>query len=126
VGLSRFEGTDRLEAEPLHFHQRVRDSFLALAAFDVEHHTVVDASGDPEEIATQVRERLRPMLFRATRHGAPGHVDQEPVRDEPVHHVDHRAYGQTPGGAASPPEPEPLEQEWVDPESVGQNRWSQR
>jgi dTMP kinase len=125
VGLARFEGTDRLEAEPLQFHQRVRDSFLALAAFDEEHYTVVDASGDPEEIAAQVRDRLRPMLFRATRHGPAGHVDQEPAREEPVHgvddRVDHRAYGEA-SSAASPSEPVPLEQEWVDPESVGQNR----
>lgn len=67
VGLSRFEGTDRLEGEPMHFHERVRTSFLALAANDAEHYAVVDASRDPEDVATQVRERVRPLLSRASR-----------------------------------------------------------
>jgi dTMP kinase len=74
VGLGRFEGSDRLEAEPLHFHERVRASFLALAASDVEHYAVVDASRDPEQIAAEVRARVQPLLFRARRHehrGAP-------------------------------------------------------
>ncbi|HEX2176524.1 MAG TPA: dTMP kinase [Nocardioidaceae bacterium] len=65
VGLGRFEGSDRLEAEPLHFHERVRTSFLALAASDAEHYTVVDASRVPEQIAAEVRARVQPLLFRA-------------------------------------------------------------
>jgi dTMP kinase len=65
VGLRRFEGSDRLEAEPLHFHERVRTSFLALAASDAEHYTVVDASRVPEQIAAEVRARVQPLLFRA-------------------------------------------------------------
>jgi dTMP kinase len=67
VGLGRFEGNDRVEAEPLHFHERVRTSFLALAASGAEHYMVVDASRGPEEIAAEVRGRLRPLLFRAAR-----------------------------------------------------------
>jgi dTMP kinase len=65
VGLGRFEGTDRVEAEPLHFHERVRASFLTMAASDAEHYTVVDAAGDPEQIAAQIRARVQPLLFRA-------------------------------------------------------------
>jgi dTMP kinase len=66
-GLGRFEGTDRLEAEPLRFHERVRASFLTLAAGDPEHYAVVDASRDPEQIAAEVRARVQPLLFRAHR-----------------------------------------------------------
>jgi dTMP kinase len=76
VGLARFEGSDRLEAEPLHFHERVRASFLTLAAADPEHYAVVDAAREPADIAAEVRERLQPLLFRARRHGG---RQQEPV-----------------------------------------------
>jgi dTMP kinase len=87
VGLSRFEGPDRLEAEPLHFHERVRDSFLALAASDADHYAVVDASQDPEHITAQVRARVQPLLFRARRHEAtphqaPDQQDADQVADQ--------------------------------------------
>jgi dTMP kinase len=69
VGLNRFSSRpDRLEAEPLAFHQRVRSSFLALAAADPDHYLVVDARQAPEQIAAAVRDRLRPALGRAATH----------------------------------------------------------
>ncbi len=68
LGLSRFDVPDRLEAEPLDFHQRVRQSFLALAGEDPEHYLVVDARLERDQIAAAVRERLRPVLGRATQH----------------------------------------------------------
>jgi dTMP kinase len=70
VGLARFEGTDRLEAEPMQFHERVRATFLTLAASDADHYAVVDAARDPDDIAAEVQARLRPILFRAARHGS--------------------------------------------------------
>lgn len=45
VGLQRFDTpADRLEAEPLAFHRRVREEFLGLAARDPERYLVVDAA----------------------------------------------------------------------------------
>jgi dTMP kinase len=67
VGLSRFDAPDRLEAEPVTFHERVRQSFLALAAEDRDHYLVVDARLDRDQIASTVRDRLRPVLARASR-----------------------------------------------------------
>jgi dTMP kinase len=68
LGLSRFGAPDRLEAEPLAFHQRVRTAFLALAATDPDHYLVADAGLAPDQIATAVRDRLRPALGRAAAH----------------------------------------------------------
>ena len=67
VGRDRFSTPDRLESESADFHQRVRDSFLALAADDPEHYLVLDAHGSREELATRVRERLGAHLGHATR-----------------------------------------------------------
>jgi len=54
VGLGRFDGADRIEAEPLEFHQRVRDGFLALAARDPEHYIVVSGTEPPETVHAAV------------------------------------------------------------------------
>lgn len=53
---------DRLEAEKTEFHARVRDSYLALAAAEPGRFLVVDASASPEEIATEIRERVAALL----------------------------------------------------------------
>jgi dTMP kinase len=68
LGLGRFETADRIEAESVGFHQRVRASFLALAHADPEHYLIVDARLPREEIAAQVAARLQPVLVLAERH----------------------------------------------------------
>ncbi len=68
LGLQRLNAPDRLESEPVAFHQRVRQSFLALAAADPEHYLVIDGRLAPDVISGAVRERLRPALGRAARH----------------------------------------------------------
>jgi dTMP kinase len=77
LGLGRFETPDRIEAESLGFHQRVRDSFLELAAADPEHYLVVDARTPREEIAAAVRDRIGPVLPLADRR----HDVDEPVSE---------------------------------------------
>jgi dTMP kinase len=42
--VNRRSGTDRLEQEPLQFHQRVRQGYLTIAADRPESHVVLDAS----------------------------------------------------------------------------------
>ena len=42
-GLARFEERDRIEAESVEFHERVREMFLQLAGAAPEHYLVVDA-----------------------------------------------------------------------------------
>ena len=59
IGLSRFTERDRLEAEPLAFHERVRQEFLVLAKSDPERYLIVDARLTIEEIATIINERIK-------------------------------------------------------------------
>lgn len=62
AGLTRFAERDRIEGEPLEFHERVRAAFLALAAADPEHYLVLDARGSIEEIAEAIRVRVGELL----------------------------------------------------------------
>ena len=64
-GLSRFEGRDRIEMEPLEFLERAREAFLDLAAADPEHYLVIDARRGVDEIAEQVLAAVRPLLGQA-------------------------------------------------------------
>ncbi|MEO5709467.1 MAG: dTMP kinase [Nocardioidaceae bacterium] len=70
-GLSRFEERDRIEAESVEFHERVREMFLQLAGVAPEHYLVVDARRPVEEITDEIRSRLRPLLDQATRTDVP-------------------------------------------------------
>ncbi|WP_107489440.1 dTMP kinase, partial [Streptomyces sp. rh34] len=56
------EAPDRLESEPVEFHERVRSGFLTLAAADPTRYLVVDAGQEPESITTVVRHRLDQLL----------------------------------------------------------------
>ena len=58
VGLSRLGATDRLESEPLAFHERVRQEFLNLANVDPERYFVVDATQSKDAIQSQIVERI--------------------------------------------------------------------
>jgi dTMP kinase len=58
----RARSADRLEAEPLDFHERVRRGFLALAAAEPDRYLVLDASQSPEDISRAIQERVRDML----------------------------------------------------------------
>ena len=78
VGLERVASrgaADRLESESIEFHERVRYAFLDLAAADPKRYLVLDASGDRDALAQQVRERIGRLLpsgaTPATRTGQP-------------------------------------------------------
>ena len=68
LGIGRIDTQDRLEAEPMEFHQRVRQSFLALAEADSEHYLVLDARRDRQAICLAVRQRVTELLPLAERH----------------------------------------------------------
>jgi dTMP kinase len=55
---SRVGGGDRLEAEAVEFHRRVRSEFLALARRGRHRYLVVDATDDPDAIFDRVLARL--------------------------------------------------------------------
>lgn len=61
-GHARFEGRDRIEAEPLEFFLRARQSFLDLAAADPEHYLVLDASRPVDDLAAEIRARVEVLL----------------------------------------------------------------
>jgi len=61
-GLGRFEGRDRIEAEPTEFHQRAREGFLRLAAADPDHYVVLDARDSIDDIAAAIRARITQVL----------------------------------------------------------------
>jgi dTMP kinase len=58
IGLGRLHSTDRLESEPLAFHERVRQEYLNLAHLDPERFLVVDASLTIEQIHQIITERV--------------------------------------------------------------------
>lgn len=64
AGLARCGTLDRLESEPLEFHERVRRSFLQLATVEPDRYLVVDASGTPEEVAKVIFSRFEELLAK--------------------------------------------------------------
>jgi dTMP kinase len=62
-GLSRrTRSADRLEAEPLDFHRRVRAGFLTLARSKPEHYLTIDATAPLGVITEQIKDRIREVL----------------------------------------------------------------
>ncbi|SCX39433.1 dTMP kinase [Klenkia marina] len=65
TGLARARGraaADRLEAESVDFHERVRATFRALAAAEPGRYLVLDATGTPDALAAAVRDRVAVLL----------------------------------------------------------------
>jgi dTMP kinase len=63
TGLSRHaHSADRLEAEPLEFHRRVRSGFLVLAHAEPDRYLVLDASMPTEEINQRIKDKIREIL----------------------------------------------------------------
>jgi dTMP kinase len=63
VGIRRrARSADRLEAEPLDFHRRVRGGFLALANAAPDRYVVLDATLPPDEISELIKDRIRQVL----------------------------------------------------------------
>ncbi|MBP2704496.1 dTMP kinase [Microbispora sp. RL4-1S] len=63
VGLRRMASpADRIEAEPMDFHERVRREFRALAAADPDRYFVVDGALPQEEISRLIQDRVREIL----------------------------------------------------------------
>jgi dTMP kinase len=98
VGLARARGravADRLESESLEFHQRVRQTFRALAEADPDRYLVVDAGLDPDEIAAVIRVRVAELLSGLPLQQLAQAEPEEPAVDEGPHHP-HAQTGSTP------------------------------
>ncbi|MEU7895549.1 dTMP kinase [Nonomuraea sp. NPDC049152] len=63
VGLTRLGGAaDRIESEPMEFHERVRKEFRTLAAAAPERYLVVDGTLPLDDISRTVQDRVREIL----------------------------------------------------------------
>jgi dTMP kinase len=58
--------SNRIDREPLEFHRRVRQGFLALAAAEPDRFVVLDAALDPEALEARAWEALEGRLTRAS------------------------------------------------------------
>ncbi|MEV6866380.1 dTMP kinase [Streptosporangium subroseum] len=63
VGLARLGGAaDRIEAEPLEFHERVRREFRSLAAAEPDRYAVIDGALPQDQISLLIHDRVRELL----------------------------------------------------------------
>ncbi|MGW5364882.1 dTMP kinase [Actinopolymorpha pittospori] len=118
VGLGRVGAKrDRLEREPLDFHQRVRQQFLDLAELDPERYAILDATQPVDELARLIRERVEPLLTELEARAREAAEEQtagkkaagttvsgktEPAKNVPGKKVADRG---TPASAAAPGDP---------------------
>jgi dTMP kinase len=58
TGIGRLKSHDRLEAEPLAFHERVRQEFLQIARIDPERYLVVDGTNTIDQIHNEIINRV--------------------------------------------------------------------
>ena len=58
TGIGRLKSHDRLEAEPLAFHERVRQEFLQIARLDPERYLVIDGTQSIEQIHHEITNRV--------------------------------------------------------------------
>ena len=61
-GLARVSDPDRLEAEPLTYHERVRQGFLEIAEMDPTRYLVLDATREVDELAVLILLRVMDLL----------------------------------------------------------------
>ena len=62
IGLKRINNSDRLESEPIEFHNRVRNEYLQLAAQDPERYLVINAEQDILQIHSEIINRISKYL----------------------------------------------------------------
>ncbi len=81
IGLSRLKSKDRLEIEPIDFHERIRQEFLQLTLLDPERYLVVDGRQSIEEIHNEIIAKVGeiPGLRRNIR-DAQGNRLMKPIR----------------------------------------------
>jgi dTMP kinase len=58
IGLGRLKSKDRLESQPIDFHERVRQEFLQLSLLDPERYFIVDGNKTIEEIHAEIITRV--------------------------------------------------------------------
>ena len=81
IGLGRLKSKDRLEVEPLDFHERIRQEYLQLALLDPERYLVVDGRQTVEEIHQEIITRVGEIsTLRRNIRDAEGNRILKPIR----------------------------------------------
>ena len=81
VGLGRLKSLDRLEAEPIEFHERVRQEFLQLSLLDPERYLVVDGTQSIQEIHEAIIARVAELpALKRNAQGTQGRRILRPIR----------------------------------------------
>ena len=81
IGLGRLKSKDRLEVEPLDFHERIRQEYLQLALLDPERYLVVDGRQTVEEIHADIIKRVGELSgLRRNIRDAQGNRIMKPIR----------------------------------------------
>jgi dTMP kinase len=81
IGLGRLKSKDRLESQPIDFHERVRQEFLQLSLLDPERYFIVDGNKTIEETHAEIITRVSEIgaLKRNTREDK-GNLLLRPIR----------------------------------------------
>ncbi len=58
IGLGRLKSKDRLESQPIDFHERVRQEFLQLSLLDPERYFIVEGNKTIEDIHSDIITRV--------------------------------------------------------------------
>ncbi len=58
----RLSSADRMESEPVEFHQRVRNGFLTLASAEPDRYLVLDATRPEAAVSRDIQQRVRELL----------------------------------------------------------------
>jgi dTMP kinase len=81
IGIGRLKSKDRLEAEPLVFHERIRQEFLQLALLDPERYLVIDGRKEITEIHAEIVQRVGEIaMLRRNIRDADGNRLMKPIR----------------------------------------------
>jgi dTMP kinase len=81
IGLSRLKSKDRLEIEPIDFHERIRQEYLQLTLLDPERYLVVDGRKTIEEIHSEIIARVGEISgLRRNIRDAQGNRLMKPIR----------------------------------------------
>ncbi|RBY77867.1 dTMP kinase [Blastococcus sp. TF02-09] len=99
TGLARARGrsvADRMESESLDFHQRVRQTFRALAESDPDRYLVLDATQGADELAAAIRVRITDLLSGLPLQTLPQQPGPAAEPTTPEHHHPHAQTGATP------------------------------
>jgi len=64
VGLARIKNLDRLDAEPLEFHRKVRNGFLAEASLFPDRYRILKGDRPPDDVKREAAELILSALRR--------------------------------------------------------------